>query len=155
MEESMRIKFKSFVKPTKIVLWQPENLENMSRKIKVWLTEMDFITLDPIQDDKMQTFALSKSMAMDRIKITIASTFGGKNAGARLTVVGVKCSDPEQETKKAKEESDKALGIVQVLKPVAKSCNDDAEMQSEKMLISCLESCPADDSKVTEVEDGK
>jgi len=132
-------------------LFQPENLENMSRKIKVWMTDMDFLTLDPVQSGGEQTFELAKTSPMDHIKITISSTFGGKNASAKLVVIGVRCSDEEEKEKEKKEANEKALGIVEVLKPVAKSCDDDATMTSDKMIVSCLQSCPADDSKVTEV----
>lgn len=35
VEESMNINFKVMVKPTKVLVMQPKNMENMSRKIKV------------------------------------------------------------------------------------------------------------------------
>lgn len=112
---------------------------------------MDFLTLDPIQSDVEQIFALTKTYPMDHMKITISNTFGGKNASAKIGVIGVRCSDPEEEENDEKEEMEDALGLGEVLKPVAKSCDDDATMTSDSMIINCLQSCPADDSKVTEV----
>jgi len=137
------------------VLHQPENLENMSRKIKVWMTDMDFLTLDPIQSDGEQIFALAKTYPMDHMKITISSTFGGKNASAKIGVIGVKCTDPDAEEQAEQDKQNQALGVEVVLKPVSKSCDDDATMTSESMVINCLQGCPADDSKVTEVAGGK
>lgn len=119
------------------------------------MTDMDYLTLDPVQSDGQQIFELSKTSPMDKMKITISSTFGGKNASAQIGVIGVRCSDPEEEEQEEEDEQDEALGLEEVLKPVAKSCDDDAEMTSDSMIISCLQSCPADEAKVTEVSEGK
>lgn len=52
----MEIAFKSIVKPTKIIIKQPMPMENMSRKIQVYLSETEFETLDLIQDQEPQIF---------------------------------------------------------------------------------------------------
>jgi len=74
IEESMLINFKSQVKPTKIVVKQPKILENMSRKIKVFLNEQTFETLDLIQDAEPQVFKLEKPSVLETIKISIQNT---------------------------------------------------------------------------------
>lgn len=56
--------------------------------------------------------------------------------------MGVKCDDPYEAVKKEKIEKDVALNVKEVIKPVIKSCDDSIEMESDRMKISCLESCP-------------
>jgi len=68
------INFKSQVKPTKIVIKQPKVLENMSRKIKVWLSDTEFQTLDLIQDEEPQVFQLEKTAILESLKLSIQNT---------------------------------------------------------------------------------
>lgn len=74
IEESVTINFKSQVKPTKIVIKQPKVLENMSRKIKVWLSDTEFQTLDLIQDEEPQVFQLEKTAILESLKLSIQNT---------------------------------------------------------------------------------
>jgi len=53
---------------------QPKILENMSRKIKVFLTDTKFETLDLIQDPDPQIFALEKPVVLESIKLSVQNT---------------------------------------------------------------------------------
>jgi len=55
--------------------------------------------------------------------------------------VGVPCADPEAEQKKSEQAKRDALGLKDVIKPVPKTCTDNMDMESDKMIITCLEAC--------------
>lgn len=67
-------------------------------------------------------------------------------------MLGLNCTDL---TKEAEEEVKKTLdnlGQKMELKPAAKSCEDDIKaMTSEKMIVSCLESCPPKETEVVQL----
>lgn len=47
--------------------------------------------MDLIQEEGPQTFGLEKTKILDSIKLSIESTFGGKNAGGQFKIMGVRC----------------------------------------------------------------
>lgn len=130
-------------------------MENMSRKMQVYLSDTQFETLDLIQDEEPQTFQLTKTKALDKIKLAIESTFGGKNAGGQIKVMGVRCEDPFAKEKQDKKDKDAAMGKEEVIKAQAKNCEDTMDsMESEKGIVDCLEDCAVKDADITEVSPG-
>lgn len=152
IQETLDIYFKSLVKPTKIIVKQPNEQENMSRKIQVFLNEEDFETLDCIQDEAPQTFKLKKTTTLNHIKLSIENTFGGKNAGGQFKIMGVRCDDPNAKKQaEAKKQLD-ALAIKEKLKPQVKSCTDSMDnMVSDKSIVVCLPGCTVNENDVTKV----
>mmetsp|Transcript_36493 Transcript_36493/g.79518 ORF Transcript_36493/g.79518 Transcript_36493/m.79518 type:complete len:119 (-) Transcript_36493:613-969(-) len=71
--ESMTIKFKSKIKPTKIIIMQSDNKENMAKKIIVDINDVTKEDLNMIQDVK-QEFAFTQTAMVDSVKITIENT---------------------------------------------------------------------------------
>lgn len=127
-------------------------MENMSRKINVVINDKISESFNLIQDaDLPQTFIFKETASVSKVKISIESTFGGKNSGGNFSIMGVRCADPDAAAKAVKEQESAALGTKEVIKPVIKSCSDSIEMESDKMLISCLESCPIVDADFKQV----
>jgi len=156
IQETIDINFKGFVKPTKIVVKQPTPMENMSRKVQVYLSDTEFETLDLIQDEEKQTFQLTKTKALKSVKLAIESTFGGKNAGGNFVVMGVRCDDPKAEEKAEKAAKMEAMGQKEVIKAQAKSCEDTMDnMESDKAKITCLQDCAVKETSFTEVGEGQ
>jgi len=155
IQETIEVKFKSLVKPTKIVVKQPTPMENMSRKVQVFMSDTEFETLDMIQDEEKQTFQLKKTRALDKIKLSIDNTFGGKNAGGNFVIMGVRCDDPFAAEKEEKKKKAAAMGQTEILKSQAKSCEDTMDtMESEKAKITCLTDCADKETSYTEVGEG-
>jgi len=119
------------------------------------LSESQFETLDLIQDEEKQTFQLKQTRSLDKIKLAIESTFGGKNAGGQFKIMGVRCEDPFAKEKADKKAKSEAMGLTEVLKSQAKSCDDTLDnMESEKIKISCLQDCAVKESGFTLVSEG-
>lgn len=155
IQETIDINFKSLIKPTKIVVKQPSTMENMSRKIQVYLTETEFETLDLIQDEEPQIFQLEKTRSLNHIKLAIENTFGGKNASGQFKIMGVRCEDPFAKEKADKKSKKEAMGQTEVIKSQSKSCEDTLDnMESDKGKITCLEDCAVKESSYTQVGEG-
>lgn len=69
--------------------------------------------------------------------------------------MGVRCEDPFAQEKSDALLKMAALGKSEVLKAIAKSCDDSMDtMETDKAKITCLEDCPFKESVITEVGEG-
>lgn len=155
VEESIIIKFKYRVKPTKIVIQQPDDLTNMSRQVEVRLNETYSETLDCIQNKDPQTFKIVKPVETKQIVLTVKNTYGGQNAGGNFKVYGIGCTDLDYEAFQATEKERIDFGISKIIPETNKGCIDTMDsLTGYESIIKCVENCDINEELVFEISPG-
>lgn len=155
VEESVIIKFKYRVKPTKIVITQPEDLTNMSRQVEVRLDETNTETLDCIQNKEPQTFKIKNPVETKQIVLTVKNTFGGQNAGGNFKVYGIGCTDLDYQAFMAVEKEREDFGMTKVIPENNKGCIDTMDsLTGYESIIKCVENCDVNEDMVFAITPG-
>jgi len=70
-------------------------------------------------------------------------------------VLGVRCDDPNAAAKAAEDSKNAAMGVKEVIKPSANTCDNNMDaMESDQTIVTCLEDCPEDENKIKRLGEG-